>query len=153
MSPSKKVAPTRQTNSIPVPVCFSKKKKKFKPIQPITINIANKEEVCWMCDKARVEVNFDPEDTPFLTSRFRGAIGGGALSGVPSKLRAKQKTYTYTVTAIAINKPNKSAKKSCSKVNLVCPVKEGKPLPMVEGELTIRFRKELKPKVAKTTKK
>lgn len=140
MPASKKAATERRTNPIKVKLCYQKKKKSFKTPKPITLIISNKDEVVWTCDEARLEINFDPQDTPFLTSRFRCAIGGGALSGVPSRQRAAQKTYTYTVTAIAINKPNAESKKRCSKVRLVCPVKEGKALPSVTGTITIRFR-------------
>ncbi|HEX4947533.1 MAG TPA: hypothetical protein VFZ34_12765 [Blastocatellia bacterium] len=141
MPASKKAPSERRTNPVKVKLCYHKKKKTFKPPKPITLIVANKDEVVWTCKEARLEINFDPQDTPFLTSRFRCAIGGGALSGVPSRRRAVQKTYTYTVTALAINKPDSAAKKRCSKVRLVSPVKEGKPLPSVEGTLTIRFRK------------
>lgn len=145
MPVSKNAPLERRTKPIKVKVCYHKKKKTLDAPKPITLILANKEEVFWTCDNARLEINFDPKDTPFLTSRFRCAIGGGALSGVPSKLRAKPKTYTYTVTAIAINKPNSESKKRCSKVRLVCPVKEGKALPSVEGTLTVQRRKVTKP--------
>lgn len=150
MSVSKNAPLERRTNPIKVKLCYHKKKKTLDAPKPITLILSNKDEVLWTCDKARLEINFDPKDTPFLTSRFRCAIGGGTLSGVPSKLRAKAKTYTYTVTAIAINKPNTESKKRCSKVRLVCPVKEGNPLPSVEGTLIIQRRK---PTVSTTKKK
>ena len=153
MPVSKNAPLERQSNPVKVKLCYHKKKKTFDAPKPITLILANKEEVLWTCESARLEINFDPKDTPFLTSRFRGAIGGGALSGVPSKLRAKQKTYTYTVTAIAVNKPNSESKKRCSKVRLVCPVKEGKALPMVEGTITIQRRKASTAAGAKTKKK
>lgn len=144
MPVSKNAPVQRQTNPIKVKLTYDKKKKKLKTPKPVTLIIANKEEAFWTCKEARLEVNFDPQDTPFLTSRFRCAIGGGALSGVPSRRRAQQKTYTYTVTAIAINKPNAESKKRCAKVRLVCPVKEGQPMPSAQGTLTIRFRKPSK---------
>lgn len=152
--PAPKKAPSeRLTKPIEVKLCYHKKKKRLDPPAPITLIIANKEEVCWMCDKARLEINFDPKDTPFLTSRFRCPIRGGALSGVPSRRRAQQKTYTYTVTAIAINKLSSDSKKCCTNVRLISPVKEGKPLPSVEGTLTIKFRKPAKQAKAKASKK
>ena len=153
MAVSKNAPLERRTNPIKVKLCYHKKKKTFDALKPITLILANKEEVFWTCASARLEINFDPQDTPFLTSRFRGAMGGGALSGVPSKLRAKQKTYTYTVTAIAVNKPNSESKKRCCKVRLVCPVKEGKALPSVEGTLTIQRRKTPKAVEPKANKK
>ena len=153
MPVSKNAPLERRTNPIKVKLCYHKKKKTLKAPKPITIILANKEEVFWTCENARLEINFDPSDTPFLTSRFRCAIGGGALSGVPSRKRAKPKSYTYTVTAIAINKPNSESKKRCSKVRLVCPVKEGKTLPSIEGTLTIQFRKATKAAKPKTKTK
>jgi hypothetical protein len=153
MSVSKNAPEQWRTKPIEVKLIYHKKKKTLEPPKPITVIVANKEEVFWTCDKARLEVNFDPQDTPFLTSRFRCAIGGGALSGVPSRRRARQKTYTYTVTAIAINKPNTESKKRCAKVRLVCPVKEGQPLPSADGSLTIQFRKPRKAAAPKAKKK
>jgi hypothetical protein len=147
--PAPKDALLQRTKPIKVKLRYDKKTKTLKPPKSVTLIRADKEEVLWTCGDARLEINFDPKDTPFLTSRFRVAIGGGALSGVPSRRRAQQKTYRYTVTAIAVNKPNSESKKRCSKVRLVCPVKAGKALPMVEGTLTVRFRKA--PKAAPPT--
>ena len=143
---------TATTKPLTVKLRYDADKKKLQRPKSVTLVIEEKNEIFWTCKKARLEINFDPKDTPFLTSRFRGAIGGGALSGVPSKLRAKQKTYTYTVTAIAMNKPNSESKKRCSKVRLVCPVKEGKALPTVEGTITIQRRKAPTAAGAKTKK-
>jgi hypothetical protein len=134
--------PTATTKPINVKLRYDNFTKKLQKPRPITLVVEEKNEVFWTSEDARMEINFDPKDTPFLTSLFRVPLGGGAFSGVPSRRRAKEQTYKYTVTVIAINKPNLDSKKRCTKVRLVPPVREGKPLPTVEGTLTIRFKKQ-----------
>lgn len=136
---------TNTTKPITVKLRYDAIFKKLQKPRSITLVVEEKNEVLWTSEDARIEINFDPETTPFLTSRFRVPIGaGGALSGVPSRRRAKEQTYKYTVTVIAINKPNLASRKRCDKVRLVPPVREGKPLPMVEGTITIRLKKQSK---------
>lgn len=141
MATSSKKLSLRATKPVTVKLRYDKLTKTLQKPRSITLTVSDKQEVLWTCGEARCEINFEPKTTPFFTSRFRVPINGGALSGVPSRRRAQEQTYRYTVSVIAINKPNRESKKRCCKVRLVPPVREGKMLPMAEGKLTIRFRK------------
>lgn len=131
----------RTTQPVTVNLRYDKRTKTLAPPRTITLHLCENQEVRWACEEARCEINFDPQTTPFFTSRFRVPLGGSILSGVPSRRRAREQTLRYTVTVLAINQPNAAAKKRCCKVRLVSPVRAGKPLPMAEGKLTIRLRK------------
>lgn len=141
MATSSKKSGPRTTKPIIINLRYDKRTKTLAAPRSITLTVSEKQEVLWACENARCEINFEPKTTPFFTSRFRVPLCGGVHSGVPSQRRAKAQTYRYTVTVLAINKPNRESRKRCCHVRLVSPVREGKPLPMAEGKLTIRWRR------------
>ena len=153
MATQSKEPNARITKPLTVKLHYDASTKTLQKPRSITLVVSEVNEVFWTCNDARLEINFDPKTTPFLTSRFRVPLCGGAFSGVPSRRRACEQIYHYTVTAIAVNKPNAESKKRCSKVRLVSPVKEGQPLPMVAGKLTIRFQKAPSKAAPKAKKK
>lgn len=66
----------------------------------VAVDCALREEVLWRCRNADLEIRFNPDETPFRTSRWRCSQGGGCLSGVPRKRRVKEKCVRYTVTVL-----------------------------------------------------
>ncbi len=129
----------RNTNPIPVKIKYDPDDKCLGKIKPVTLDLAKKEEIVWSSKNARVEITFDPKEFPFLVGRYRVARGGSIHSGIPVTDRAQEKTYTYTVTVVAVSDPKTQTPKRCPNVKMVAPVKPNKPLPSTIGEIRVKL--------------
>ena len=63
----------------------------------IVLNRTRREEVVWICDAGRLEVRFNPGNTPFYCHSYRASLNGGCYSGIPLNRRAQPQPYDYTL--------------------------------------------------------
>ncbi len=64
---------------------------------PVYLKISAEQEALWCCDDGRLEILFDPNDTPFEGHQWISAKGGGCFSGVPRPGKVREALYKYTV--------------------------------------------------------
>ena len=106
MSVSKNAPPERKTNPVKVKLCYHKKKKIFDAPKPITLILANKEEVFWTCESARLEI------TTVLSAPCASASAGNNTPHTPARSNrltvtvglfraiATSSTFSYAPTAV-----------------------------------------------------
>ncbi|MFN7944738.1 MAG: hypothetical protein U0Z53_05260 [Blastocatellia bacterium] len=63
----------------------------------MVLNRTQREEVVWICDAGRLEVRFNPGNTPFYCHSYRASLNGGCYSGIPLSRRAQSQPYDYTL--------------------------------------------------------
>ena len=66
-------------------------------LDPPTIDIRENEQATWRTAEGRLEIRFNPNNTPFTGATFKTARGGTIFSGVPRRNTVRAVPYNYTL--------------------------------------------------------
>src|SRR5262249_15552698 len=86
------VEPPRQE----VKIRFDEKENVVR-VEPATLILAPNNQAAWSSSSGKIEIRFNPNDSPFGGASFISARGGVSLSGIPRVDAAHEKQLNYLV--------------------------------------------------------
>lgn len=66
-------------------------------IEPANLILAPDKQAAWSGVSGKIEIRFNPGDTPFAGSGFTSARGGTSLSGIPRRNATMDRPFNYLV--------------------------------------------------------